>query len=341
LTERAFKVRQVSDTELFLPAFGFGGVPVGELYRLVSEDEAQRTLEAAWTAGIRYFDTAPWYGRGQSEHRIGRFLRTKDRGSYTLVTKVGRTLHRPANPATFSTAPFAGGLPFDVTFDYSYAGVMRAYEQSLQRLGLNTVDALVIHDLDRYFHADRFDHYKKQLVEGGANALSDLKSAGEISAIGMGFNTAPELAEFVTEIDLDFALVAMPYTLLDQSSLATGMAECMNRNISVVIGSPFASGILAEGSKGTLKYNYSEAAPSIVARVRAMEEICGRHVVALRDAALQFPLAHPAVVSIIPGATTANEVLENLAGLSADIPAAFWSDLKSSGLIATDAPVPR
>ncbi len=334
--------RPVARTTLELPFLGFGGVPIAELYRRVAEDEAQQTLSAAWDAGVRYFDTAPWYGRGQSEHRIGRFLRGMPRADYVLVTKVGRVLRRPADPAHFSTHPFAGGLPFDITFDYTFEGVMRSYEQSLQRLGINTVDALVIHDLDRVYHGDRFDAFRDQLIDGGGlRALAELKASGDIRAVGMGFNRTAELEEFVRLIDLDFALVAMPYTLLDQGGLSGGMAECERRGISVVIGSPFASGVLATGSAGlAAKYNYADAPVAILEKVRGLEAACARHGVTLRAAALQFLPAHPAVVSIIPGATTATEFLDNIASLSAPIPAAFWQDLRARNLIDQEAPVP-
>jgi hypothetical protein len=182
--------RRLGRTALHLPVIGFGSAHLGELYRKVSEEESRATLAAAWDRGIRYYDTAPWYGRGLSEHRLGGFLRTLPRDQFQVTTKVGRTLHRPADPATFDRGPWTGGLNFDVHFDYSYDGVMRSYEQALQRLALDTVDALVIHDLEAMFHGDRTTDYRRQLTDGGGiRALQELKAAGQIKAFGMGVNT--------------------------------------------------------------------------------------------------------------------------------------------------------
>ncbi len=333
--------RRVGRTELELPVFGFGSAHLGELYAKVDEAQSQATLNAAWEAGIRFYDTAPWYGRGLSEHRLGGFLRTKLRAEFVVNTKVGRTLTRPADPASFSTAPWTGGLPFEVVFDYSYDGVMRSYEQALQRLALNTVDSLVIHDLDTLFHTpDLVAAYMKQLTGSGMKALAELKANGHIKAIGVGNNVPGNLDEMLNAIDVDFAIVAMPYTLLDQSVLHTSMQRCLDRGISVIIGAPFASGILVTGSGAGAMYAYGAASPEVQAKVRGIEAVCKAHSVSMPVAALQFPLAHPAVVSVIPGAARPSEVLQNVAALSVEIPAAFWVDLKAQGLLAEDAPVP-
>ena len=340
----AFKVsarRKVGTTALELPVFGFGAAHLGELYSRVDEADSRATLESAWGAGVRFFDTAPWYGRGLSEHRLGGFLRTRPRDDFLITTKVGRTLSRPRNLQAFSRAPWLGGLNFEVTFDYSYHGVMRSYEQALQRLALDTVDALVIHDLDADFHGDKLAGYEKQLFDGGIRALAELKSAGDIKAYGMGINTGQALATTATKVDLDFALVAMPYTLLDQASLHTGMATCVKRGVSVIIGAPFASGILVTGSQAGAKYAYGTASAEIQAKVRGIEAVCKAHDVTLPAAALHFVLAHPAVVSVIPGATRPSEVTQNIASLERAIPAAFWADLKAQHLIDSQAPVPK
>ena len=334
-------VRKVADTSLELPVFGFGSAHIGELYSEVDEADSRATLETAWDLGIRYYDTAPWYGRGLSEHRLGGFLRTKPRGEYCLTTKVGRTLHRPDHPDAFDRSPWTGGLNFEVHFDYSYDGVMRSYEQALQRMAIPTVEALVIHDLDELFHEpDDLARYKSQLTDSGIKALQELKASGHIKAYGMGVNTGDALETIATLVDLDFALVAMPYTLADQSSLHTGMATCLKRNVSVIIGAPFASGILVTGSSGDAKYAYDAAPEPVRERVRGLEGVCRAHGIALPAAALQFVLAHPAVVSTIPGAVNAGQITENAASLAADIPDAFWADLKSQNLIDADAPVP-
>jgi D-threo-aldose 1-dehydrogenase len=333
--------RKVADTSLDLPAFGMGTAHLGELYGTVDESVSQATLEAAWSGGVQYFDTAPWYGRGLAEHRLGGFLRTKPRSDLVISTKVGRTLHRPADPSTFDRGPWTGGLNFEVKFDYSYDGIMRSYEQALQRLALDTVDALVIHDLDSLFHDDdAISAHTKDLSETGMKALGELKSSGDIKAFGMGVNMKEQLADLAQKVELDFVLVAMPYTLIDQDSLHTGMKACLDRNVSVIIGAPFASGILATGSAGAAHYNYGVADANVIDRVRRIEAVCDAHSVSLQAAALQFPLAHPAAAAIIPGAAKPEELTANIASVDAPIPTQFWDDLKSEGLIDRDAPVP-
>lgn len=333
--------RRVGRTSLEVPVFGFGAAHLGELYAKVDEAQSRATLDAAWGAGVRFYDTAAWYGRGLSEHRLGGFLRTKMRDEFTINTKVGRTLRRPEDPANFSTAPWAGGLPFEVAFDYSYDGIMRSYEQALQRLALNTVDSLVIHDLDTMFHTpDMVAVYMKQLTGTGMKALEELRRNRHIKAIGVGNNIPGNLDEMLAEIDVDFAIVAMPYTLLDQSVLKTSMQRCVDRQIGVIIGAPFASGILVTGSGAGAKYAYGKASPEVQAKARGIEAMCKAHDVSLPAAALQFPLAHPAVVSVIPGAAKPEEVQQNVAALSVTIPDAFWADLKAQGLMEPDAPVP-
>ena len=336
-TSRSWPLR---NTNLVLPLVGYGSAHLGELYAAVSEADSRATLEAAWDGGIRFYDTAPWYGRGLAEHRLGGFLRTLPRDEFIVTTKVGRTLHRPPDPRHFDRAPWAGGLNFEVRFDYSYDGVMRSCEQALQRLALDTVDALFIHDLDAECHGEALGGHLKALTGGGMRALGELKKTGQIKAIGVGINTSEALVQMLAEVDVDLALVAMPYTLLDQRCLDTGLATCVERNISVIIGAPFASGILARGSQSGAAYGYATAPEAIRAKVRGLEAVCAAHGVSLPAAALQFPLAHPAVVSIIPGAARPHEVIQNIASLEAAIPAAFWADLKVQGLVEANAPVP-
>lgn len=335
-----FEHRRVGKTGLSVPTLGFGAAHLGELYGLVSEAEATATVDAAWDGGIRLFDTAPWYGLGLSEHRLGLALRHRPRKDYVLTTKVGRILERPFDPVNFKSGTWTGGLKFQHRFDYSYDGIMRSYEQSLQRLSINTVDALIIHDLDISFHGQEFGYRQRDLVNSGIKALEELKRRGDIKAIGMGINTKEALETVAPIVDLDFVLVAMPYTLIDQASLHTGMAACLKRGVSVVIGAPFASGILVSGSGSTSKYGYANAPEEVQAKVRGIERVCKAHGVALPAAALQFVLAHPAVVSEIPGAVKPGEVQQNIASFKARIPAGFWSDLKNEGLIDRDAPTP-
>jgi len=333
--------RAVGRTGLELPVFGFGSAHLGELYGPVDEPVARATLEAAWDAGVRYYDTAPWYGRGLSEHRVGGFLRTIPRSEFRISTKVGRTLHRPADPRSFDRGPWVGGLNFEVKFDYSYDGIMRSYEQALQRLALDTVDALVIHDLDAAYHVpDAYAAHRRHLAGSGMKALEELKAAGDIGAYGMGINTNEAFETVAPEVDLDFLLVAMPYTLLDQDSLHRGMADCLKRGVSVIIGAPYASGILATGAGEKASYGYAAAPPEVQEKARRLQEIALAHKMPLQAAALQFPLAHPAVASIIPGAARPQEVVQNVAHMGTPVPPAFWEDLKDQGLLAADAPVP-
>lgn len=330
--------RRIGTTSLEVPVFGFGAAHLGELYRLVPEEESRATLEAAWAGGVRLYDTAPWYGRGLSEHRLGGFLRTRPRGEFQVVTKVGRTLRRPRDPETFDRSPWLGGLSFDVRWDYSRDGILRSYEGALQRLALPRVDALVIHDLDAGFHApEDLRRHRRDLEASGIAALEELKGAGDIGAFGMGFNTTEALEAVGAGLPLDFALVAMPYTLLDQSGAAAMERE---PDRSAIIGAPFASGILVTGSGEGATYAYGAAAPEVQERVRGIERVCKAHGVALPAAALQFVLAHPRVAATIPGAARPGEVEANLGHLRAPIPAGFWSDLKGEGLIERDAPTP-
>ena len=258
-----------------------------------------------------------------------------------MTTKVGRQLVRPKDPATFDRSPWVGGLNFEVLWDYSYDGIMRSYAQALQRLALDTVEALVIHDLDAAYQGDRISSSaRRTCAKSGIRALQELKTSGDIQAYGMGINTDDALEQVATQVDLDFCIVAMPYTLLDQRSLHRGMADLAKRGVSVIIGAPLASGILATGSSGAAHYGYGKAPAEVQAKVRGIEAVCKAHNVALPAAALQFVLAHPIVVSAIPGAARASEVTQNVAHVNAPIPAAFWSDLKAQKLIDPDSPVP-
>src|SRR5262249_30712659 len=276
LPDRIASPKRVGSTSLSLPAFGLGTAHLGELYGKVAEADSDATMQTAWDAGVRYYDTAPWYGRGLSEHRLGGVLRTKPRHQVPLTTKGGRPLPRPKDPQTLDRPPWVGGLNFEVVWDYSYDGIMRSYAQALQRLALDTVDALVIHDLSADYHPDPvvFEARQKDLRDSGIKALEELKKTGDIKAYGMGINTDAALEEVASQVPLDFCLVAMPYTLLDQRSLHRGMAACAKRGVSVIIGAPFASGILVTGSSAGAHHNYGKASPEVQARVRGIEAVC-------------------------------------------------------------------
>ncbi len=334
--------RRLGKSGVELTAMGFGGAPLGELFTRVSDADAAATLAAAWEAGIRYFDTAPWYGRGQSEHRFGRVLYTRPRHELVLSTKVGRILKAPPHPDRFETGFWAGGLHFDHVFDYSYDGIMRACEDSLQRLGMNRIDLLVIHDLDFWHHGveAKVQAYLGQLATSGWRALDELKAAGLIKGIGAGINELGLMPRFLDLVDLDFFLLALRYTLMEHDTLETELPYCARRDVSIVVGGVFSSGITATGAVPGAKYNYADAEPAVLDKVRRIEAVCARHGVALPAAALQFPLAHPVVTSVIPGGFTPAHVEANLAHCRAPIPAAFWAELKAERLIRADAPVP-
>jgi D-threo-aldose 1-dehydrogenase len=335
--------RQLGRTGLRLSQLGMGTAPLGDLWERIPESRAEAILAAAWQGGVRYFDTAPWYGNTQAEHRLGHFLRQQPRGSFAVSTKVGRVYSRPQDPANVPPGLWTGGLPFELRFDYGYDGIMRSYEDSLQRLGLPRVDLLVIHDIDVGYHGDEaaIERCFRQLENGGGRrALQELKSAGEIKGYGAGINEGPMIGRFLERIDLDFFLVAMPYTLLDQAPLDDGFPRCAERGIGIVIGSPYASGILATGPVAGARYNYAPASSEILEKTRRIEAVCRRHGVPLPAAALQFPLGHPAVAALIPGAAAPAEVERNLVHVRTAITTDLWAELKAEGLLHPEAPVP-
>src|SRR2546425_7468783 len=336
------ETRSLGRTGVRLTQMGFGGASIGELFVRVPEEDALSCLRAAWDAGIRYFDTAPWYGRGLSELRTGAGLRDRPRNEYALSTKVGRWLRAPAGPARFTTAPWIGGVRFEVVFDYSYDGIMRAYEQSQLRLGLTRYDLAIIHDLDLGYHApeEKLATYFAQLATSGFRALSELKTAGLIRGIGAGINALGLIPRFLDLFDMDFFLVAMPYTVLNQEVLHEEVPRRLERGIGVVIGAGFSSGILATGAMPAAHYNYAPAPPGILERVRRIEAVCARHGVPLAAAALQFPLGHPSVASVIPGASRPGQVRRNVTAFEHPIPGALWTELKAESLLRQDAPVP-
>jgi D-threo-aldose 1-dehydrogenase len=319
------------------PRFGMGTAALGNIFAQYSEREAQETFAAAWDAGVRYFDTAPWYGHGLAEHRLGTALREFSRDQVLVSTKVGR-VYDPAARGQDARVSWKGGLNFAVRYDYSAAGFEASFRQSQLRLGQPCVDALIIHDLDRVYQGAAFDGHMTALTGSGLDYLHRLKAAGVISAVGMGMNTLEDFTAIAPWIEVDFFLVALPYTLADQAALRGPMADCLRRGIKVVIGAPFASGLLANPSVPGVMYAYQPAEPAVVAKAKAIEAVCVRHGVTLAAAALQFPLLHPAVVSVIPGAVSAAQVTQNAANMALPIPGELWHDLKMQGLIDPDAP---
>lgn len=318
-----------------LPQLGFGGAPIGGLLDPVDDTAAIRTVDAALDAGIRYFDTAPYYGFGLSEHRLGKALR--DRTDAIVSTKVGRLL-KPGLPPDPLIYGWPKPLPFHPVYDYSYDGVMRSFEDSLQRMGRDRIDILYIHDIDRFTHGDTEDQagYFNDAMTGGYRALEELKRAGCVQAIGIGVNEIQVCLETLEHGDWDVFLLAGRYTLLEQAAHESLLAKCAAQGVRIVIGGPFNSGILAGGAT----WNYAEAPPDIRDRVAGLRRVCEAHGVALAAAAVQFPLAHPTVASVIPGIRTPGEFAELLDFHRAPIPAGLWSDLKTENLLHPDVPTP-
>ncbi|MBL8671919.1 MAG: aldo/keto reductase [Alphaproteobacteria bacterium] len=321
-------------------ALGFGGAPLGNLYAPVAEDEALAAVRRAHDRGIRAFDTAPHYGNGLSEHRIGQVLRERPRDSFALSTKVGRIL--TADPAVGTTQHgYVGTLPFRQHFDYSHDGALRSIEDSLQRLGMARVDVAYIHDIDAFTHgAAEQPRRFREAMEGAYRALERLRREGTIKAIGLGVNEVQVCRDALAHGDFDGFLLAGRYTLLDQAALPELLPLCLKRGAHIVLGGPYNSGILATGAVPGARYDYKPASPEMLARVQAIEALCREHGVPLKAAALQFPLGHPAVACVIPGARSPAEVEENLDLLARPIPSTLWSALKAEHLLPADVPVP-
>lgn len=320
---------------------GFGTAPLGNLYRAISDEEAHAVLERAWAAGVRYFDTAPLYGLGLSETRLNRFLRDKPRDDYILSSKVGRIL-LPCPPEQRD----GFGKWFDVParrelYDYSYDGVMRSLEHSLERLGQDRIDILFIHDIDVANQGSAANVSAKvdQVMAGGYHALERMRNEGVINAFGAGVNEWQVCQTLTERGDFDLFLLAGRYTLLEQEAMDSFLPLAEARGIGIVIGGPYNSGILATGPVAGAYYNYDPAPPEILQKVARIEAICADHSVRMLDAAFQFPLRHPCTVSVIPGGQGVTEMDSNLAAAQAEIPQALWSDLKSEGLMSADAPV--
>lgn len=326
-----------------LTRMGFGGAPLGNLYRRVEEADAQATLQAAFDGGMRYFDTAPQYGLGLSEQRFGQAIRRFGRDAITLSTKVGRLLEDCPPDAVTPTA-FVDTPQKKIVYDYTYDGVMRSHEASLARLGVERVDILLVHDVDVFTHGSQEASAAKvrELFDGGGyRALCELKEAGQVRAIGAGVNEWQVCERLLGLGDFDAFLLAGRYTLLEQEALDSFLPLCVKRDVGIVLGGPYNSGILATGAIEGARYNYEPAPADILDRVRRIEAVCTVHGVKLIEAALQFVMGHPAVRTVIPGAMTPEEVEANIALFSRNVPAGLWSDLKGQNLIRPDAPTPE
>ena len=325
--------RRIGRTALEVTTLGLGTATLGGSRVQISWQERDAIVRTAWDAGVRYFDTAPFYGVGAAERAVGDALRDRRRGDWVLSTKVGRLL-RPRTAWTDPMEAWGRPMPFDVVYDYSYDGIMRSFEDSFQRLGLAHIDILLVHDIGAYQHgAAAHPELMRSLRESGYRALEELRRTGAVSAIGLGVNEREVCLEAMGFGDWDAFLLAGRYTLLEQAPLDDLLPQCVARGTSIIVGGPLNSGILA----GRDTWNYA-AAPADVVAIRA---VCDRHGVPLPAAALQFPLAHPAVAAIIPGPRISSEFTENLELLRWKIPAALWDELRHEGLMHRDAPTPK
>lgn len=331
--------RKFGRVDLDVTAFAFGTAPVGNIFAEIDEDTSTAMFETSWQAGVRFYDTAPMYGHGLSEIRTGQALRWKQRDDFVLASKVGRVLH-PAKRSSINFAPWVNAAPFAIEFDYSYDGTMRSFEDSLQRMALERMDIVFIHDIDVFTRGKDQPEVFKQAMDGCYRALESLRSQGVVKAIGVGVNEWEVCHAALQMHDFDCFLLAGRYTLLEQDALNDFLPLCEKRGAAVLVGGGFNSGILATGAKPGAKYNYAPAPVHIMDKVAKIEAVCAEFNVPLPAAALQFVVAHPAVPSFCAGTRTVAQLEQNLAWFSHPIPAAFWAELKSRGLLRDDAPVP-
>lgn len=333
-------MRKLGRTGLEVTALGFGSAPLGDIYEYLDDATALATAEEAVQAGITLFDTAPQYGQGSAEHRVGTALRRRAPDSLVISTKVGRLL-APAPQGRIKTTRFVGGLQFNIVNDYSFEGALRSHLDSLQRLGLPRVDLLLIHDADVWGHGPVEGPKRyREAMDGAYKGLQKLKSEGIIKGVGIGLNDPVYAAKFLREGDFDCMLMAGRYSLLEQPALAEVLPLATEKGVGVLLGGVFNSGILATGAIDGACYNYQPAPPEILDKVRRIERVCASHNVPLPTAAMHFCLGHDAVSSVVLGAVKPEEVRANRAAITAEVPSSLWSDLKNEGLLDPSAPTP-
>lgn len=339
-------LRPLGRTGLQVSALGIGTAPLGDLFSRLDEHVAITTLTDALQSGVTLLDTSPHYGNGLAEHRCGTALRVVGRDRIVLSTKVGRFMD-PRSPggtavAEGAAAPgFVGGLPHKAIIDYSYDATMRAFEQSLLRIGTDRIDVALIHDVDAFTHGqDAVEGRFCEAMGGAYRALDQLRAEGAVKAIGIGVNDAAMCVRFAKEGDFDTMLLAGRYSLLEQPALDEFLPLAQTKGIGVMLGGVFNSGILATGAAPGARYNYKEAPPEILSRVARIEQVCRAYDVPLADAALQFGLGHRAVSSVVLGAERPEHVRNNIVSMTRSIPSSLWHDLKTEGLLNPDAPTP-
>lgn len=314
----------------FASRLGFGASGIGTLYRDVTEAQAADVLASAYNGGLRYFDTAPLYGHGLSELRLGRFLRTIDRQAVTVSTKVGRYMVPPYGE-TVDYGLWASPLRLKPVFDYSYSGTMRSLEQSANRLGITDFDLVYIHDVDRFTHGDGYERRFNEAIEGCYRALDDLRKGGHIKAIGVGVNESDVATHFIQACSLDAVMMAGRYTILDRDAAVDLLPEAAKQGVEIVVAGVFNSGILATGTaSAAATYDYGKAPPNVIERVKKIEEVCKRHDIPLQAAAIQFPFRNPLVSAAVLGMSNVERIAQNLAWAEMDIAEAFWADLEAA-----------
>lgn len=337
MTITATTPRALGTTGLTVTALGLGTAPLGGLYNPVSAAQAMEVLNTGWDQGIRYFDTAPMYGLTRAEHLLGQMLREQAE-PFVISTKVGRlmTTERagrklpPPPPKNPLDAGFQNALPFREIFDYSYDGVMRSFDDSQQRLGLRKLDLLFVHDIGRVTHRDLHDHHWAALTRGGGfRALQELKGAGDIAGFGLGVNEWEIIRDALEETDLDCCLLAGRYTLLDRSAAQSFLPLAQQRQVALVVGGVFNSGILAAAPGAAQKFDYTDAPAAVVAQVEALRGVCTDHGLPLAAAAIQFPLRHPAIAGVVTSAQSREQLLQNIAWFDMTVPESLWADLNS------------
>lgn len=322
--------RKIGGTGIEVTTLGCGGAPLGSVGDRVSDTEAAAIIAAAHGQGIRYFDTAPYYGHGLSEQRMGRGLAGLARDEFVLSSKIGRLL--VPRDEGFRNPNMRDNEPFSVRYDYSYDGVRRSLETSLQRLGLEHVDILLCHDIDVWTHGDEQPAIFDQACNGALRALSDLREEGVIGAFGLGVNEWPVCDQVMDLFAVDCFLLAGRFTLLEQEPLDAFLPKCQANGVSVIIGGPYNSGVLAVTEREAATYDYKVVSDEVWHKAGAIREVCAGHGIDPRAAALQYPLRHPAVAAVIPGVFRLADLETNIALMGVEIPEALWRDLAEAGL---------
>ena len=330
----AFAINTLGNSDVQVTEMGFGGASLGAVGNRVSDEQVLQILQAAYDAGIRYFDTAPLYGHGLSERRLGSFLQTLQRETFALSSKVGRLLV-PTGEGERNEQMF-DEEPFSIRYDYSYNAARQSIEASLERLGLDRIDVVLCHDIDIWTHGDGQTEILKTAREGILPALSDLRSEGVIRAFGLGVNEWQICNEIMDEFDVDCFLLAGRFTLLEQAPLDVFLPRCVEKNVSIIVGGPYNSRLLANAERRRATYDYKPVDDARWEKAQKIRAVCESHNIDLRAAALQYPLMHPAIAAVIPGVWKMQELTTNIEMLATEIPPSLWSDLESEGLVRFD-----